>query len=228
MDTANLTPASTDLQQAIKDTAWQQIAQHGAAALSLRAIARQLGITAPAIYNYFHRRDDLVTVLIKDAYLSFGDSQQAAIRDLPAEDYHLQLITLGLAYREWAIAFPERYQLIFGTPIAGYHAPLAEILPAAARSLSILIHVLASAREAGQLRLEASIPLGDNLQSMLNSGRELHQVSEEVLYQAIIVWSRVHGLVSIEIGHQFPVFITDAGELFRREVQVLCSQVLEP
>ena len=227
MDTGNPIPAGSDLQQVIKDTAWQQIARHGAAALSLRAIARQLGITAPAIYNYFHRRDDLVTVLIKDAYLSFGDSQQAAIRNLPAEDYHLQLITLGLAYREWAVSFPERYQLIFGTPIAGYHAPLDEILPAAARSLSILINVLASAREAGQLRLEPTIPMGDTLQSMLHAGRELHQVSEEVLYQAIVIWSRVHGLVSIEIGRQYPVFISDAGELFHREVHILCSQLLE-
>jgi AcrR family transcriptional regulator len=227
MDTEFLTPAGSDLRQVIKDTAWQQIAQHGAAALSLRAIARQLGITAPAIYNYFRRRDDLVTALIKDAYLSFGDAQQAAIQDLPAEDYPLQLITLGLNYREWAVAFPERYQLIFGTPIAGYHAPLDEILPAAARSLSFLIRVLASAREAGRLRMETSIPVGDKLQAMLQSGREQHQVSEEALYQAIAIWSRVHGLVSLEIGHQYPVFISDAGEIFRREVEIICSQALE-
>jgi AcrR family transcriptional regulator len=227
MDTGFITPAGSDLQQAIKDTAWQQIARHGAAALSLRAIARQLGITAPAIYNYFHRRDDLVTALIKEAYLSFGDSQQDAIRNLPAEDYHLQLFTLGLAYREWAVSFPERYQLIFGTPIAGYHAPLDEILPAAARSLSILIRVLASAQEAGQLRLEPSIPMGVTLQSMLHAGMQQHQVREEVLYQAIIIWTRVHGLVSLEIGRQYPVFISDAGELFRREVHILCSQLLE-
>jgi len=227
MDTENSISAGSDLQQAIKDTAWQQIAQHGAAALSLRAIARQLGITAPAIYNYFHRRDDLVTVLIKDAYLSFGDSQQAAIRNLPAEDYHLQLITLGLAYREWAVAFPERYQLIFGTPIAGYHAPLAEILPAAARSLSVLVGVLAAAGEAGRLSQQNPVPLTPALQSMLKAGRELYQVREEALYQAIAVWSRVHGLVSLEIGHQFPEFISDAGEIFRREVQIICSQALE-
>ena len=227
MDTANLTPAGADLQQAIKDTAWQQIAQHGAAALSLRAIARQLGITAPAIYNYFRRRDDLVTALIKDAYLSFGDAQQAAIQDMPAEDFHRQLSALGLAYREWAVAFPERYQLIFGTPIAGYHAPLAEILPAAARSLSVLVGVLAAAGEAGRLSRQNPFPLTPALQSMLQSGRELHQVKEEALYQAIAIWSRVHGLVSLEIGHQFPEFISDAGEIFRREVQIICSQTLE-
>jgi len=227
MDTGNSIPASADLQQAIKDTAWQQIAQYGAAALSLRAIARQLGITAPAIYNYFRRRDDLVTALIKDAYLSFGDAEQASVQNLPAEDYRRQVTALGLAYREWAVAFPERYQLIFGTPIAGYQAPLAEILPAAARSLSVLVGVLAAAGEGGRLSRQTSFPLTPALQSMLQVGRELHQVREEVLYQAIAIWSRVHGLVSLEIGHQFPEFISDAGELFRREVQIICSQALE-
>ena len=221
------TPASSDLQQAIKDTAWQQIALFGAPALSLRAIARQLGITTPAIYNYFHRRDDLVTALIKDAYLSFGDALGVAILDIPAEDFQQQLSALGLAYREWAVAFPERYQLIFGTPIAGYHAPLAEILPAAARSLSVLVGVLAAAEAAGRLSRQNTVPLTPALESMLQAGRELHQVREEALYQAIAIWSRVHGLVSLEIGHQFPEFISDAGEIFRREVEIICSQALE-
>ena len=71
-----------NLPEAIKETAWQQIAEKGAAALSLRAIARQtLGITAPAIYNYFPRRDDLVTALIVDAFTSLGESQKEAIHD---------------------------------------------------------------------------------------------------------------------------------------------------
>ena len=64
-----------NLQEAIKETAWKQIAEFGAPALSLRAIARELKITAPAIYNYFPDRDALVTALIIDAYTSFGDSQ---------------------------------------------------------------------------------------------------------------------------------------------------------
>ena len=69
-----------NLQEAIKETAWKQIAETGAATLSLRSIARELGITAPAIYNYHPDRDALVTALIVDAYTSLGESQQAAIR----------------------------------------------------------------------------------------------------------------------------------------------------
>ncbi|MEW5941158.1 MAG: TetR/AcrR family transcriptional regulator, partial [Chloroflexota bacterium] len=106
-----------NLQEAIKEKAWRQIAEEGAPALSLRAIARALKITAPAIYNYFPRRDDLVTALIVDAFTSLAEAQRASIESLPANDLKTRLATLGLAYREWALAYPQRYQLIFGTPI---------------------------------------------------------------------------------------------------------------
>jgi AcrR family transcriptional regulator len=96
----------TDLQQAIQDTAWQQIAQEGAPALSLRAIARALKITAPAIYNYFPSRDELVTALIIDAYTSFGDSQLAARDAVSEADLVGRFRAIGLAYRQWAFTHP--------------------------------------------------------------------------------------------------------------------------
>jgi len=71
------------LQEAIKETAWKQIAESGAPALSLRAIARELKITAPAIYNYFPDRDALVSALIIDAFTSFGDWQIASRYSVP-------------------------------------------------------------------------------------------------------------------------------------------------
>ena len=126
----------SDLQEAIKETAWKQIAEFGAPTLSLRAIARELGITAPAIYNYFPRRDDLVTALIIDAYSSFGDSQIAARDAVPADDLMGRLMAIGVAYRDWALAYSQRYQLLFGTPIPGYDAPMEKVMPSGARSLS--------------------------------------------------------------------------------------------
>ncbi len=84
-----------NLQEAIKETAWKQIAETGAATLSLRSIARELGITAPAIYNYHPDRDALVTALIVDAYTSLGESQQAAIDALPADDQKKRLLRFG-------------------------------------------------------------------------------------------------------------------------------------
>ena len=122
-------PAVT--QETIKAAAWGQIAQFGAAALSLRAIARELRITAPAIYNYFPRRDDLVTALIIDAYTSFGDSQLAARDALPEADLYGRMMAIGAAYRQWALAYPQRYQLIIGAPVPDYEPPIEQILPAA-------------------------------------------------------------------------------------------------
>jgi len=77
-----------NIQEAIKEAAWKQIAEEGAPALSLRAIARALQITAPAIYNYFPDRDALVTALIVDAFTSFGDWQLEA-RDSVSEEDHI-------------------------------------------------------------------------------------------------------------------------------------------
>ena len=88
-----------NLQEAIKETAWKQIAESGAPALSLRAIARELKITAPAIYNYFLDRDALVTALIIDAYQSFGDSQIEARDAVIAKDMLGRMMAIGLAYR---------------------------------------------------------------------------------------------------------------------------------
>ncbi|MCJ7433371.1 MAG: TetR/AcrR family transcriptional regulator, partial [Anaerolineales bacterium] len=155
-----------NLQEAIKETAWKQIAEFGAPTLSLRAIARELGITAPAIYNYFPDRDALVTALIVDAFASLADSQEESITAIPEQEHAKRLRTLGLEYRSWAIAYPERYQLIFGTPIAGYIAPEEITEPAAARSLTTLVDVLMAAHTAGKLRTDTVHEMTPQLQAM--------------------------------------------------------------
>jgi AcrR family transcriptional regulator len=81
-------------------------------------------MTALAIYNYYPSRDDLVTALIIDAYQDFGNAQLAAVEEVPENDPAGCPAAAGRAYRAWATAHPERYQLIFGTPIPGYVAPM--------------------------------------------------------------------------------------------------------
>jgi AcrR family transcriptional regulator len=214
-------------QEAIKETAWRQIAALGAPALSLRAIARELGITAPAIYNYFPDRDALVTALIVDAFTSLGNSQAESLKGLPPDDHASRLTTLGLNYREWALAYSQRYQLIFGTPIPGYHAPEDITLPAAAWALSPLIATLQAIFQAGRLRSDCSAPLSSELSAMLASWSQFAGGAEgEVLYAALVIWSRVHGLVMMEIGEQMPSFITAPGEVYRREIENIKIQYL--
>ena len=214
------------LQDAIKETAWRQIAETGAAALSLRSIARELGITAPAIYNYFADRDALVTALIVDAYTSLGESQIEAIAVLPEADSKARFKALGLAYREWAITYPQRYQLIFGTPIPNYVAPDDITFPAAANAIVPLATTIQALYSSGQLRTERLAPMTPSLKSMLEAWQKTEPADLEVLHLTIVVWSRVHGLVMLEIGKHTPPVIADMGELFRREIETMLLQYL--
>jgi AcrR family transcriptional regulator len=216
-----------NLQEAIKEAAWKQIAEEGAPALSLRAVARELKITAPAIYNYFPRRDDLVTALIVDAFNSLADSQEAALEKIPdaPRKHALCLGALGLAYREWAVTYPQRYLLIFGTTIPAYVAPVEVTQPATVRSLSVLIGVLHRAIETGALHFDEKA-LDKKLLSELKAWQKLQPKNELALYLALVIWSRVHGLVMIEINKQYPPFIIETAAIFQREIENLVKQYI--
>jgi AcrR family transcriptional regulator len=217
-----------NLQEAIKETAWKQIAEFGAPALSLRAIARDLKITAPAIYNYFPDRDALVTALIIDAYKSFGDSQLTARDAVPESDITGRMRAIGLAYRTWALTDPQRYQLIFGTPIPGYETPLMEVLPSAARSLSALVSVVEQLRVSGRLNV-ASFPEVNkqykiSFETWKKYGGDVDMLSMSV---AMVIWSRVHGIVSLEIANNLPPFGANGDELYLFELDSIARQFIK-
>jgi AcrR family transcriptional regulator len=216
-----------NLQEAIKNTAWKQIAESGAASLSLRGIARELGITAPAIYNYYPSRDDLVTALIVDAFTSLADAQEASLAGLAENRRAVRLSALGLAYREWAVTYPQRYHLIFGTPIPNYTAPEEVTLPAAAKALVPLIQAIQDLASAGELRTERLAEMSPKLESMLAAWSKFAGgFDREVLYLALVIWSRVHGLVMLEITHQIPSFFDNPEEVYRQEIKNLLIQYL--
>jgi AcrR family transcriptional regulator len=195
----------------IKVSAWQQIAEQGAAALSLREIARRMGMTAPALYNYFHDRDALVTALVIDAFTSFGEALTAARQTRPADDHPGRLWAIGLAYRQWAVGHPQRYNLIFGTPIPGYHIG-SEAQPAASQSFMVLVEVLGEAQRAGALKLitqAATLPPG--LQAYLAGMCQAFQIPypPAVITLAVATWAKIHGLVSLELYGMLHGFLGD-------------------
>jgi len=203
------------------------IAESGAASLSLRAIARELGITAPAIYNYYPSRDDLVTALIVDAFTSLAEAQEASLAGLAQNRRAVRLSALGLAYREWAVTYPQRYHLIFGTPIPNYTAPEEVTLPAAAKALVPLIQSIQDLASAGELRTERLAEMPPKLKSMLGAWSEFAGgFNHDVLYLALVIWSRVHGLVMLEITHQIPSFFDNPEEVYRQEIKNLLIQYL--
>ena len=216
-----------DLQGEIKDIAWKQIAESGAATLSLRAVARELNIAAPSIYNYYPSRDSLVTALIVDAYNSLAEALSASLENLPAEQFPERLFALGWAYRQWAVTYSQRYLLIFGTPIPNYHAPEEITMPAAEQAMASLVEVVQASFAAGRLRVERFAPLTPGLEAMLKLWQAATGgIHPEILCLAQIFWSRVHGLVMLEITNQIPSFFDDPAELFQRELNTILVQYL--
>src|ERR1700685_3333133 len=142
--------ARAELSREIKEGARRQLAATGADGVSLRAVARELGMASSALYRYFPSRDDLLTALIIDAYDAIGEAAEQAIADgKPDESWgRARGLVAVRAIRGWALAHPHEYALIYGSPVPGYRAPEATIGPAARVPLAFA-RVLAAATTAG-------------------------------------------------------------------------------
>lgn len=209
--------------QEIIATARQQIAKEGAAALSLRGIARQMGMTAPALYRYFENRDALVTALIVRAYQSLQEHLETARLAHQNASPSVQLIEIGLAYRAWGLKFPEDYSLIFGTPIPGYDAPPETTVPLARSSLGVLIRVLEEGWRSGAFHLPENPPALSR--QILESDPEAAQFAP-VLTTALALWSLVHGLTSLELFNHFAPLLQNPEKLFRMEIENQIKNIL--
>ncbi|HEY0696319.1 MAG TPA: TetR/AcrR family transcriptional regulator, partial [Micromonospora sp.] len=141
----------------IKATARRHLAEDGAN-LSLRAVARDLGMVSSAIYRYFPSRDDLLTALILDAYNSLGAAVEVNEAAVPRTDFVGRWMAACHAVRDWALAQPHEYALIYGSPVPGYRAP-QDTVPAATRSVAVLGRIMQDAAGAGALDAAPAGPL---------------------------------------------------------------------
>lgn len=213
----------------IKEIAVQQMAEQGAASLSLRSIAREMGMSAPALYHYFPNRDALVTALIVDAYNSLAAALRAANEEQESGNYNGRFRAVTHAYREWALAHRAEYALIYGTPIPGYVAPREETtMPAAGVNL-VIGYILNEAFKAGKLTLpDAYFNVSPTLQVELDALAamipEENVVSAGVLL-TVYIFSRLHGLVWGELDEHFAPKIADSGELFEIEILEMCDRL---
>lgn len=210
----------------IKATAWAQIAGQGGAALSLRAVAQAMGLSAPALYRYFPSKNHLVTALVIDAFASLAAAQERENQHSAGRDWRDRLRGLGRCYRDWAMGQPAAFYLIFGNPVPGYQPPWSETMPVAASSLAALIAVLEAARLAGTLRLPLAPPAPPALSAALAdwNGAQYH-TDPDILYLAFTVAARVQGLMLVELGGQLPPFFADGRELFERELERIVREL---
>lgn len=219
----------SSLQQEIKDAAWRQIAESGTAALSLKSIARALKIGLPEISNYFPDQDALITALIIDAHSSFGDYQISARDSFPNVGQFLQrFMATGVAYREWALRYPERYLLIFGPPVPGYKPPADILRPFMIRSLSALVSVIRELRVARLLNVD-SLPLLEPaaFEGFCWTGAPMTKEDQIVYTLAMVIRSRLHGIVSLEITGQIPPYGEGASDLYEFEIKSIVRQFVD-
>ena len=113
--------ARAELTDEIKREARRQLAEHGAD-LSLRAVARELGMASSAVYRYFPSRDDLLTALIVDAYDALGETAEQALARAEGGVTE-RWLALSTSIRAWAVEHPHDYALLYGSPVPGYRAP---------------------------------------------------------------------------------------------------------
>jgi AcrR family transcriptional regulator len=184
----------------IKNVARRHVANEGAA-LSLRAVARDMGMVSSALYRYFASRDDLLTALIIDGYDALGAATEAADASVSDRDDVLaRWLAVARALRSWAIGVPHEYALLYGSPVPGYAAPQDTVGPAT-RPVLVLGAVLTDARAAG--RLADDLP--DDLSAQL--GKEIAatgeavsaDVSVPVMARGLIAWTQLFGAISFEL-----------------------------
>ncbi|MGW1011494.1 TetR/AcrR family transcriptional regulator [Streptomyces termitum] len=207
--------ARIEITAAIKDEARRQLAAEGAARLSLRAVARELGMVSSALYRYFPSRDDLLTALIIDAYDTVGAAAErahaAAVRTDP-RDHLAHWVAVCRAVRAWAIAHPHEYALIYGSPVPGYTAPQDTVVPAA----RVALLLVATAREAYRDEGVALPPLPDDLAPEAERlAADLAPDLPPALAVALVfAWAQLFGLVSFEVFGQFNRVVEDRDAFF--------------
>nr|WP_243417704.1 TetR/AcrR family transcriptional regulator [Actinomycetospora cinnamomea] len=191
--------ARAETTRAILDEARRQLAEHGAAALSLRSVAREVGMVSSAVYRYVASRDELLTRLIIEAYDAVGERAEAA-RD-PAAPPREQWRAVWRAVRTWALEHPSEYALIYGSPVPGYAAP-AETIPAAGRTALVLVAIIA----------EHGTPPdddGDDGDADVLEDDVLPGLPPALAIPAVAAWTQLFGTVGFEIFGQYQNVVRD-------------------
>lgn len=205
----------------------EHLATHGAAALSLRAVARDLGVVSSAVYRYVANRDELLTLLLVDAYDELGDAVDTAVAALPEQDFAGRFKALGRAVRDWALREPARYGLLFGSPVPGYQAPAGRTTTPGTRVVYSLIGILDAAYRAGELATAAPTAV---VPSALSADLEAIRdglglaIPDGLLANGALVWTSLFGTVNFEVFGQYGADTFGAPhELFEHHLTVLAG-----
>jgi AcrR family transcriptional regulator len=219
--------ARVELTEEIKTVARRHLAEQGSAALSLRAVAREVGMVSSAVYRYFPSRDDLLTALIIDAYDAVGERAEAAERDAHGRGIGARWLSVCEAVRAWALEHAHEYSLIYGSPVPGYAAPESTIGPAS-RVPAVLLGLLADGMTTGEIAVGSTPTMSRTTRSDLAQLRRLAApgVPDEVLSRGLGVWAQVLGSINLEMfGHLHNV-IHDYDAFFTLQMRRACDYLV--
>jgi AcrR family transcriptional regulator len=204
----------------IKAAARAQLAERGAAALSVRHVARELGMSSSGMYRYFASRDELLTALIIDAYDTLGEAVERAEAAVARDDLYGRWLAAASAVRSWAKAHPQEYGLVYGSPVPGYVAPQDTVVPASRVPLALAAILRDAWEQRAPAAPAASAPSGVDL-ALSKAVEPLIGLPAEVVANGIIAWVELFGFVSFELfGHL--VGSVDDGDAFFR---LVCERV---
>ncbi len=212
----------------IKNIARRHLAEEGSAALSLRAVARELGMVSSAVYRYFPSRDDLLTALIVDAYDAVGEALEQADATRRRPDLLGRWLAMAKALRSWAIANPQEYALIYGSPVPGYRAPQDTIDPASRVSL-VFLRLVSDGVASGEIVAGASPPVPKPVRADFDLVRGFAELdaTDSIISRGLLVWTQLFGTLSFELFGHLQNVIHDHDAFFdlqmRRSGQFLLS-----
>jgi AcrR family transcriptional regulator len=200
----------------VKKIARAQMLTSGTQGLSLRGIAAEMDVTVTALYRYFPSLDDLITALIADGFDAHADAMQAAVDKHPGDPVR-GLLAMMLAYRQWALDNTVDFQLLYGNPIPGYHAPTEVTVPKAWRGFYVSLQCLLPLFADGRLLP----PHGVDLSVIAPTLAQFPDIPPMVLYIAVEGRLRMHGMVTLEIHGHMHGTVLNPDAFYRQECLAL-------
>lgn len=200
----------------------RHLVTEGAAGLSLRAIARDLGMVSSAVYRYVASRDDLLTLLLVDAYSELADAVDAAAAAAHGT-WGDQLLAMTHAARAWAVDQPARWALLYGSPVPGYHAPRESTVGPGTRVVGALFGAVAGGIAAGDIP-PSNVAVGQPLSSDFDRLREEFGFAgdDSAVAKCFLLWPCVVGAISLEVFGQYGAdTLTDPGIVFDTQIRLL-------
>jgi AcrR family transcriptional regulator len=200
----------------------RHLVDRGAAGLSVRAIARDLGMVSSAVYRYVSSRDELLTLLLVDAYSDLADAVDQA-RDAVVDVWTDDVIVIAHAARTWAITHPASWALLYGSPVPGYHAPAERTVGPRMRVFGTLFDAVAAGIATGDIMLTnnaAPEPMSSDFD------RLRHEFGfpgdDPVIAKCFAVWAGVVGAISLEVfGQHGADTLTDPKAVFDTQLRLL-------